>query len=700
MSEPETNGTQATGAEAPSAVDAPKPAEANGGEPKRKKKNKKKKPVGGSGAVLGVTVVRHWLAYASGSFLMVVISMASVLVVAKVQGKSDLGQFGLLTFYAGLLQLVYNMGSRSGTYKLVFGGDDEDDDDDDEDEDLIEPEETRKALGTGIITTFLVSALGTLIMLPFLPELSTWLLGDPHHTTLVLWAAACGAGGALWKVIANVERLERHPISNIVMNCVRPILILIGVVGGILLGFGLTGAIGGMAIGTLLAVVYGLWVIRKTWEFRFDYTLVAQIYRRGSRRIPIIASLWTVQNADTFILSRYVDHSQLGLYQIASKTGMVVAFFPTAFFAAWRPIKRMSVFAAMEEEYGISESRGAMLNYFGLIFISTLLGISLFAGVLVNSAAKNYSAAVALIPLVALGLMAPQLHRAVNKASSFPAGKVLPGKKWHYSLSVTFAALIFIGSALVFIPLIGMPGAPLAMLTGFGVMTGIYLARSQFGPTPINLPVKQLLSASILAVIVALIYDNVKPDGRVFEFLVAIAMLALYGGALFFIGAVPKAHRKALWKVGLHAIGRGQDGLNSQDTYLALDQRDRIALRMAAIDRVPLDQIATAMNEDENVTAERTVRALRQLSEHTGHLAEESHERDAHIGQFLFLVGPVAQRDLIGKRLRAEGLDAQDMHAIEHVLERLRKIGPKVWPDDEIPVPPEKKKRRRTPTRV
>src|SRR5262249_28730622 len=134
MSEPETNGDsieRGNGAEAPAAADAPKPAEANGSPKPKNKKKKKKKPVGGSGAVLGVTVVRHWVAYASGSFLMVVISMASVLVVAKVQGKSDLGQFGLLTFYAGLLQLVYNMGSRSGTYKLVFGGDDEDDDDDD-----------------------------------------------------------------------------------------------------------------------------------------------------------------------------------------------------------------------------------------------------------------------------------------------------------------------------------------------------------------------------------------------------------------------------------------------------------------------------------------------------------------------------------------------------------------------------------------
>jgi len=102
------------------------------------KHRKRKRPVGGSGAVLGVTVVRHWFLYSTGSFLMIVISVASVLVVAIELGKADLGQFGLLTFYAALVQLLYNMGSRSGTYKLVFGGDDEDDDDEDEDED--EPE--------------------------------------------------------------------------------------------------------------------------------------------------------------------------------------------------------------------------------------------------------------------------------------------------------------------------------------------------------------------------------------------------------------------------------------------------------------------------------------------------------------------------------------------------------------------------------
>ncbi len=661
--------------------------EKNGSRSDGAKRRKRKRPVGGTGAVLGVTVVRHWFLYSTGSFLMIVISFASVLVVAAELGKASLGQFGLLTFYAALLQLIYNMGSRSGTYKLVFGGDDEDDDDDDEDEDLIEPAETRKALGTGIVITAAVATFGTLIMLPLLPDLSQVLLGDRNHETLVFWALICGAMGAVWKVIANVERLERRPVSNILLNVARPVLILAGVVGGVAAGYGLEGAIGGMALGTAVAVVLGLWVIRQTWLPAIEWQLIGQIYRRGSRRIPIIVSLWTVQNADTFLLSRFVTHSDLGLYQIASKTGMVVAFLPQAFFQAWRPIKRMSVFTAMEEEYGIGESRGAMLNYFGLLFITTLLGVSMLAGVVVNAAAKNYGAAVALIPLVSLGLMAPVAHRAINKAAKFPAGRWLPSKKWHYALSVTSAALLFIVFALILIPRIGLPGAPLAMIIAFGIATAIYLLRSQLGPEPVNLPLRQLGSAAALAVLTAVVYDLVRPDARLLEFLVALALLVVYGVGLFVVGAVPRQHRKALIKVGLNAIGRG-GRLDSERALLELDERDRAALRMAALERRPLEQVADALEEDRPTAAERTVRALRELSVLTGHAAGEVSERDAHIGEFLFLVGPVAQRDLMGKRLRDEGVDAHDLHAIEHTLERLRKLGPGEWPDDGVAAAP------------
>jgi O-antigen/teichoic acid export membrane protein len=639
-----------------------------------------KRPVGGSGAVLGVQVLRHWSIYSVGSFLMIVLSLASVLVIAYELGKADLGQFGLLIFFAGLINLFYNLGSRSGTYKVVYGGDDEDDDDDEEDEDIV-PEETRRALGTGILLTALVATVGTLVMLPFLPELAQLLLGDSGETTLILWAALVGAFGALWKIIAQVERLERRPVSNVVLNIARPILILGGVIALVATGYGLEGAIAGMAIGTAVSVALGLWVIRDSWQFGFDPAMTGQIMRRGSHRIPIIISMWTLQNADTFILSRYVSHSDLGLYQLASKTGMVVAFFPAAFFQAWRPIKRTSVFAAVEAEYGVGEARGTMLTYFGLLFITVLLGIAMLAEVLVEAAPPAYASAATLIPLVSAGLMAPVAFRSINKAAKFP------GKKWHYVFSVVGAALLFIGSSMVLIPLIGLAGAPVAMMIGFGVSGSILLIRSQRGPTPISLPVRQLGTAALLAVLTAVAFDLVSPESKLLQALLAVGLLAIYVAGLIVVGPVPRRHRRPLLQMGRTLFGRGGDGVDSEAALIALPERDRIALRMAAAERLPIDEVAQALAEDRAATAERTVRALRELSELTGHAAGDVGERDAQIGEYLFLAGTVAQRDLVGKQLRAGGVEPHDLHALELTLAHLRKLDPGVWPDEPLPRP-------------
>ena len=51
-------------------------------------------------------------------------------------------------------------------------------------------------------------------------------------------------------------------------------------------------------------------------------------------------SFWLVQNADIFILSRFVSHTELGIYSLASRLGFVVSFLPQGFRMAMRPLRK------------------------------------------------------------------------------------------------------------------------------------------------------------------------------------------------------------------------------------------------------------------------------------------------------------------------------------------------------------------------
>ena len=133
----------------------------------------------------------------------------------------------------------------------------------------------------------------------------------------------------------------------------------------------------GQAIGTTLAAVLCIVLLRGSYELGFGFGELWEILKRGSSRVPIASSIWVIQNADIFLLSRYVSHEQIGLYTLASRTGFMVAFLPQAFRMALRPIRKTAVFKAFRQEYGGPVAQGQLLAYFVLITLTAVLAMVL-----------------------------------------------------------------------------------------------------------------------------------------------------------------------------------------------------------------------------------------------------------------------------------------------------------------------------------
>lgn len=118
------------------------------------------RPSRGSGAALGEKVLRLSSFNTVGLFINHALTLVGAVVVAVFLGPADFGRYGLLLFAAAFLSFLFNLGSKQGTMKRTFGGGDDDDEDDDEEEgDLAESRQ--RALGTGLILTLVVSAVGT-----------------------------------------------------------------------------------------------------------------------------------------------------------------------------------------------------------------------------------------------------------------------------------------------------------------------------------------------------------------------------------------------------------------------------------------------------------------------------------------------------------------------------------------------------------
>lgn len=670
---------------------------------------------GGTGAALGSAVLRYSGIHGLGMVLANVITFASTVVIANFADPAEFGQLGLLMFYSGLLTLVFTLASKQGTLKRTFGGDDDDEEDEEEDEDddalSADP---RHSFGTGLITITIVSLIGTALSIVFAEQIADGLLGGGADPDLIVYAALAGGAGAVYRLASIAIWIERRPYSYIAVETAKPVFTLAAVVTLLVMGLGIEGAIAGHALGMILGTIMSLAMLRGSWSPTWDIREAAAIYRKGAVRVPLVLSMWVVGYADIFLLSKFVDHADLGTYHLASKAAFLVAVLPGGFRKALRPLQKTPMFRAVEKEYGVGTARGTQFGYFWIMLAGTMLATTVMATVMVRVAPPAYAGAAPLIPLVAGGLVAPTVYRMTNKSVKYA------DKRFPFIVGAVVAMLLFIGLSLLFIPMWGVKGAPLAMIGAFLPPTLFVFFKSQRGRSPIRLPWRSMFIATAAAVVVAWAHAMLDPGGWVLEILAGFVAIALWCVLCLALGAIPKQHRGPLLAAvkGLRDRGHGFEPAAGLE---ALTPRERKVLRRAILRGMPPDRAARPLlHVDGNGGADgeetvgpadrhggpagrrddgggdRTAAAnallvdlLRRAAVGGGapgvpadyeRSRRGDRRRDAKIGAFLFAAGPIAERDQIGKRLINDGVaEPFDLHTLEAVIGSLQRGGKPLW---------------------
>lgn len=616
----------------------------------------------------GAQVIRYssvsWVALAAAQ----AIGIAGVVAVVHFLGPTEYGGFALLLFFAALVNLATSIAVRPGTLSRVFGASD---DEDDEDEAVVRAQATERSLGTGLVLGAVVSALLVGIAAAFSYPVGNALLGGDVDRGAIAWAAAAGGLGALYRLGAQSIWLERRPGAFLAVSVAHPALLLAAVIPLVAIGWGLEGAIAGTAIGTAASAAVALLALRGSWRPAFDRREAAAILRRGPRRLPILGSFWVIDYMNVFLVSRFVAKTEVGVFYLASRFALVAAFGATSIRLALRPLLRTVAFAAAEEEHGSSRTRGAVVVYFLLAVLGMLLASALLVDAVAGVVPATYEGFVPLVPLIAAAFTAPTLLKVLNKSAIFP------GKRRVFVVCVVGSAGLFVPLALVMIPWLGPAGAPAAMLAAFVGPVAYVLARSQRGARPLELPYLRLVLAAAAAAACGALYHVIPAPGTMLAVSLALLALALWIGIVLALGALPGARRAALLEaISLALRRRGQ--ADHERGLRALGDRDREALRLAVVERRPLEEVAGSLGEDPSGAAERLVRALRRVA--NGAVAGAAGERDEEIGRCLFATGPVASRDsAVRALLRSRLATARELHDLDTIMTELRGAPPGVW---------------------
>lgn len=622
---------------------------------------------GGSGAVLGVRVMRYTGVQGSTLVISNLIQLVSIMVVAAFLGPAEMARYALLLFLAGLVTQVLSLLVKPGTIRRTFGGGDEEDDDDEDDE--VVSTSPPRTLGTGLAWAAVLGALGTGLVVLFREPIASGLLGSSDDAQLVLWAGVLAGVWLVFKIADITLWLERRPGAFMVADTARPVLGLAALTLLLATGAGVEGAILGTAIGTAISAVVALVLLRGSYEPSFDLGEIKQIILRGGHRAPIVMSFWVVQNADIFLLSRVISDTDLGVYTLASRLGFVVAFLPQGFRVAMRPLRKAAVFQAVRDQYGKATVQGQLLGYFVILCIFSVLAMVLGGEVLVDAAPAAYAGAAGLIPFTAAAAVMPSVYRTVNQNVN------LAHKRALFITGCVGAAGLFIATTLLLAPEIGAYSAPIGMLLGFGIPSGLMFARNQLGRAKgIVFPYRAVLIALALAVVVAAGFQLLEL-GSLLELGIAIALLFAFVAALVPLGVIPEQHREPLLHT-IRSLGRGSPAQSDPVAGLrALAPAARERLRVAVIARLPATRLGPA-GDGEGATL---VADLRRVGEAAGLPVGRASEHDPELAVFLFDEASTAVRNASMRRLLSAGAESNDLRALEDLVGELSRLPDAAW---------------------
>jgi O-antigen/teichoic acid export membrane protein len=607
---------------------------------------------------LGARVGRDTALFTVGSAAGLALGLISAIVLTHFMTPAEYGRMAVMVVTASLLTTLYNLGSLQGTLITVFGSSGEEESvADDEEMDRGDP---RGTLTAGLALTIAVSAIATLVLTAAAGPLSHLVSGRRDATTEFALAATSGGLGAVWRLAVNVLRLERRAMSFVAMQLLRPIAVL-GISIPLLVEAGTAErALAGLVLGTGVGLAATMLVSARSYAPRLVPEMVPRILKRGAPYIAISLSFWIVHTVDTYIVSAFASDARTGEYRLASRLGAFTSYFTSAFLMAWSPMTRTAAYAAADRRDSPG-TRRLLANYFVLAVTWLVLAVALTADLLVRVAPAAYSAAAPIVPLVALGWGVYAVFVTVYRASEFE------GKRRVYVILAVTAAATFLVSGVGLTSALGPPGAALANVVAFGLVTIILLLKLRARGVAVPLDARRLVPAVLLA---GLCYGVGLEGGRLSgeaQPLVIAAAVAAFPALLVLARIVPPAHVAGLRAVGTAAL-RPRAGVAAvRERLEQLDDEERRLLESAAWGPDALREHAVARSLSEPELALRLVGALRTVGDPTGPSSD-----DLLLGRYLLARGAVAERDVLARDLWKHGVDPLDLHNLEATLVDVR----------------------------
>jgi O-antigen/teichoic acid export membrane protein len=441
---------------------------------------------------------RHTALYGMSAGAVQLLGVITVPVFSRELSPSSYGLLELTLIAVALSATVVDCGLIAAVQRSFF------------DYSSAESDRRRAVVSTAFTVTAAVALLATIAVILTLGPLAKALYGRTERGILLL-AALSIVPVAVGQFSRNVLRLYVRPvqyaISSFLSAGVGAASALVAVA---VFHFGVIGVIGGMLIGYGLSAAYGLSVTGADLRAQPSQLELKRMLAFGLPLVPSGIALWLVWFIDRVMLARLASLDDVGQYAIANRLATILLLAVLAFNLAFGPF----ILSLHAQDRELERRVRAQTSLLVVALLAVLgVGLSLFAREIIGLVAPRYGRAHLVVGLLSLSIVIYGVYPVVSTGLSIARRTSSLGV-----ISVA-AAGVNVGLNLVLIPAWGLVGAAVSTVGAFAALTcGTAIAAQRIDP--VDYPLGRLalvLASAIAAGAAALVSTGSEADDLVIK---------------------------------------------------------------------------------------------------------------------------------------------------------------------------------------
>ena len=322
---------------------------------------------------------------------------------------------------------------------------------------------------TALIFTLICFSLFIIISYSFSITFSKILFGIPgFEDVFELGIIYITIGGILLFVNTQLRYELRSKDYAIVSIITFLSTALFSVLFAFVLQFKLQGMVGAIALGNTIGLISGLWYLRKSLSFTFDFQKLKKMLVFSAPLVPSGAAVFVSGYIDRLMINHYLSLEEVGLYGMGFRIAAIVSLLMVGFNRALSPLI-MSHYRKKETPRDIA----TIFRFFIALSLLFFLGLSLFSKeILWFMTTPDYYDGSKVVIFLVPAILFSQMYM-------FAPGTSI-AKKTFYIMWINFAAAI-INTVLnwMLIPNFGFQGAAIATMIAHILVFSVKMYISQ-----------------------------------------------------------------------------------------------------------------------------------------------------------------------------------------------------------------------------